>query len=98
MTRQSQAHLWFLIALTFSNLFIWYAVMSQERGGNLTVAFLDVGQGDSIFIETPNGVQVIIDGGPNSKMLNELARFMSAFDRSVDFIFVTNPVKDHYAG
>ena len=98
MTRQSQAHLWFIIALTFSNLFIWYAVISQERGGNLTVAFLDVGQGDSIFVETPNGVQAIIDGGPNSKMLNELGRFMSAFDRRVDVIFVTNPDKDHYAG
>ena len=29
----------------------------------LTVAFLDVGQGDAIFIESPSGVQVLVDGG-----------------------------------
>jgi competence protein ComEC len=31
--------------------------------GNLHVAFLDVGQGDAIFIQTPGGRQIVVDGG-----------------------------------
>ena len=37
-----------LITLLGANLFIWNAVFAEERGGLLTVAFLDVGQGDAI--------------------------------------------------
>ena len=40
---------------------------------NLTVTFLDVGQGDAIFIETAFGRQVMIDGGPDSTVLRELS-------------------------
>ena len=36
----------FLLSVT---AFVWYAVLSEERGNVLTVAFLDVGQGDSIL-------------------------------------------------
>ena len=36
----------FLLSVT---AFVWYAVLSEERGNVLTVAFLDVGQGDAIL-------------------------------------------------
>lgn len=67
-------------------------------GGLLTVAFLDVGQGDSIYIETPDGVQVLIDGGPDRKVLTELAKVMPLFDRSLDVIIATHSDKDHIGG
>ncbi len=56
-----------------TNGIIWYTVLREDRNGLLTVSFLDVGQGDAIFIEAPSGRQVLIDGGPGSNVLQRLA-------------------------
>ena len=82
----------------FINIFIWSAVFAQERDSILTVAFLDVGQGDAIFIEAPNGNQMLVDGGPNAAVLRELSRMMPFSDRSIDVVVATHPDKDHIAG
>lgn len=66
--------------------------------GLLKVSFLDIGQGDSIFITTPNGTQVLIDGGAGSKVLEELGRVMPFWDRSIDMIVATHPDSDHVGG
>ncbi len=79
-------------------IFIWYGVLAEERGGFLTVAFLDVGQGDAIFIESPSGKQILIDGGANKKVLRELAKQMPFYDRSLDILIATHPDKDHIGG
>ncbi|MEK7185391.1 MAG: MBL fold metallo-hydrolase, partial [Patescibacteria group bacterium] len=78
--------------------FLWYAVWRESRGDLLTVAFLDIGQGDAIFVEAPNGNQMIIDGGPNASLLRELGKVMPFYDRTIDVLVVTNPDKDHFAG
>lgn len=88
----------FFIAILFSaNFFIWYAVFAESHG-TLTVAFLDVGQGDAIFIESPTGRQVILDGGPDGSVLARIGALMPFYDRSIDMLIVSNPDKDHYAG
>jgi competence protein ComEC len=66
--------------------------------GVLRVAFLDVGQGDAIYIEAPNGNQMIIDGGPAGSLLPPLEAVMPFGDRSIDVVMVSNPDADHYAG
>lgn len=79
-------------------LLIWYAVIIESSRDKLTVAFLNIGQGDAIFIEAPNGVQMLIDGGSDRSILRELGNLMPFYDRSLDMIVVTNPDKDHYGG
>ncbi len=64
----------------------------------LTVTFLDVGQGDAILIETPDGVQALIDGGPDGTVLRELAGELSWGDRTLDLVVGTHPDKDHIGG
>lgn len=59
---------------------------------------LDVGQGDALFIESPTGTQLLVDGGPPRKILSQLARVMSPFDRHIDAIVITNPDQDHIGG
>ena len=86
------------IFLLFVTVFIWYAVFTESRNGILTVAFLDVGQGDAVFIEAPNGRQVLIDGGPNKKVLRELSKLMPFYDRSIDIVIATHPDSDHVGG
>lgn len=64
----------------------------------LRVSFLDVGQGDAIFIQSPDGEQLLIDGGPNKKVLSELGKVMPFWDRSIDIVIATHPDADHIGG
>lgn len=95
---RKHARWYFLLALFLVNLLIWYAIFSEPRNGILTVAFLDVGQGDAVFIEAPNGNQVLIDGGPNRSVLKALSEVMPFYDRSIDMVVATHPDKDHIGG
>ena len=55
---------WYILGFLFIATFlVWYAVVAEDRAGKLTVAFLNIGQGDAIFVESPTGVQMMIDGG-----------------------------------
>lgn len=77
---------------------VWSTVFGFEEPDTLAVSFLDVGQGDAIFIETPNGAQMLIDGGPNKKVLSELGDIMPFQDRSIDIVLLTHPHEDHVVG
>lgn len=80
---------------------IWlcYKIYSSNRHSNyLKVVFLNVGQGDSIYIEAPNGRQMLIDGGPDASLLASLAKVMPFADRSIDMIVVSHPDSDHIGG
>lgn len=91
--------LWYIVvALIFANVFIWQQFVARPSAGELTVAMLNIGQGDSIYIEGPTGVNMIVDGGPTSKIVTELPKVMPFGERKIDTIVVTNPDSDHYAG
>ena len=82
----------------FLVVLIWLPLISHSQGA-LTVSFLDVGQGDSIFIESPSGRQVLIDGGRSDRaVLRELGEVMPWNDRTIDLIIPTHPDADHIGG
>ncbi|MBI4692335.1 MAG: MBL fold metallo-hydrolase [Candidatus Terrybacteria bacterium] len=87
----------FLCLLVLACFFVWYAVYAENRQG-LEVYFLDVGQGDAIFIETSNGNQILIDAGPNRQVLRELSKVMPFYDRSIDVVMESHPDSDHIGG
>lgn len=64
----------------------------------LKVTFFDMGQGDAIFIETPSGKQMLIDGGPSTLVLERLSDVMSVFDRTIDVVVATHGDADHVTG
>lgn len=64
----------------------------------LTVSFLNIGQGDSIFIQSPTGKQMLIDGGSDRTVLQELGSVMPLGDRSIDVVLATHPHADHVGG
>ena len=64
----------------------------------LLVDFLSVGQGDSVFIKTPQGHKILIDGGPNSMVLEKLNALMPFWDKEIDLVILTHPEKDHMTG
>ena len=64
----------------------------------LSVRFLDVGQGDAIHIQTPDGYELLIDGGATSLVLRALADGRSFFDSTIDVVLATHPDSDHVGG
>ena len=68
-----------------------YASLPQKKAATLSVSFLDVGQGDAILIQSPSGMEVLIDGGKDTSVLGELASHMSLFDRNIDIVLATHP-------
>lgn len=89
-----------LVLILFLGAFgIWYLIYTKKNETNyLTVSFLDVGQGDAIFIEAPNGKQMLIDGGPNGEVLERLGEVMPFGDRSIDIILESHADMDHIGG
>src|SRR3989344_1424171 len=91
--------IWAVVFFLFSlNLIIWRSVLAESRAPEIAVYFFDVGQGDSEFISARDGTQILIDGGPNSKVLSGLARAMPYYDNSIDVIILTHPHADHVSG
>ena len=90
---------WYVLAgLTIIVILVVSAYLHENRHGILKFVVLDIGQGDSLFIESPTGVQVLVDGGPNKALMKEIPRVIPWYDRQIDMIVVTNPDKDHYEG
>ncbi len=78
-------------------LLLWreYAVAPD---GRLHTVFLDVGQGDAAFLQTPSGRQILIDCGPDTALLQGLGKRMSFFDRSIDLLILSHADLDHIGG
>jgi len=89
---------YFMALLAIITGVVWYAVFTLENGRDLRMVVFDVGQGDSIFIEAPNGNQVLIDGGPSNAVLGKLGGAMPFWDRSIDLMVLTHPHADHIMG
>lgn len=60
--------------------------------------FIDVGQGDSILIQTPNGKTVLVDGGKQSTGDKVVAYLKKAGVTSIDLLVATHPDADHIGG
>jgi competence protein ComEC len=71
---------------------------SFDNKDELTFSMLDIGQGDALFIKSPTGVQVLVDAGPQSRVMSRLPQVMPFFDRTIDAVIVTNPDSDHISG
>lgn len=87
-----------LIIILASGFWIGIDRAERYKNGVMLVAFLDVGQGDAIFIETPNGKQVLIDGGVGNKVLSALGQVMPFYDRKIDLLIATHNDADHIGG
>lgn len=64
----------------------------------LHVYFCDVGQGDAAYIRFPDGRDMLVDGGPNDRVLECLGKHMPFWDRYINVVLLTHPQKDHMQG
>lgn len=82
--------------LALAAVTVWVAVLSLPDD-KLHVVFCDVGQGDAILIYRKT-TQMLVDGGPNNKVLTCLGRHMPFYDRRIETVIVTHPQADHMNG
>lgn len=90
-----------IVGLALINILIWEGALKQNDE-RLSVTFLDVGHGDSVFIEFPFGGNMLIDGGKGKD--SDVGRnVISPFLRNkgihtIDAIVLTHPDADHVGG
>jgi competence protein ComEC len=89
---------WLILPLLVAAILVWSVALTTPDD-KLHVSFLDVGQGDAILIQTPNGQNILIDGGPDPQKINlELSKKLPFWDRTIDLVVCTQPQADHVTG
>lgn len=84
-----------ILSVAFSSGLLFY---NGQPDGLLHVYFLNVGQGDAIFVRTPAGKNILFDGGPQKKVIAELKDVLPFFENTIDEVFLTHPDRDHIEG
>lgn len=77
------------------NLSSQASIPIEER---LEIHFLDISQGDSVLIKTPSHQKILIDGGPDMSILDQLGQNLQFFDRKIDIMILTHAHSDHING
>ncbi len=91
-----------VITFTFAMLFIctitiWRA-SATAGDGELHITFLDVGSANAVLIQTPEGRNVLIDGGGSaSELSDELGRRLPFFTKKLDWLVVASTNEDELA-
>ncbi|PIZ87831.1 MAG: MBL fold metallo-hydrolase [Candidatus Nealsonbacteria bacterium CG_4_10_14_0_2_um_filter_40_15] len=98
MSRKKKLVFGIVSVLFIADILVFLAVYDLSRRNFLEVDFFDVGQGDATFIQTPEGHQILIDGGPDSAILEKLGGSLPLGDRTLDLIILTHPENDHLLG
>ncbi len=87
-----------LAGLAFGALAAWSVVLNLPDG-KLRVTFFDVGDGDSILIQTPTGRYALIDGGPSPNALAEsLGRALPITARQIDLVIAASSAPKSLSG
>ena len=83
-----------LAFLFICTLLLWRSTASMGDG-QMHVTFLDVGSANAILIQTPEGRNVLINGGPStSELSDELGRRLPFFMRRLDWLIVASSNED----
>lgn len=88
----------YLISGIATGLVLLFSFFWTLPDGKLHIVFCDVGQGDAAYVRFPDGRDMLVDGGPNDKVLGCLGRHMPFWDRHINLVLMTHPQKDHMQG
>lgn len=87
-----------IINILFLSLAIYILTLgSNSDSSGPEIVFFDVGQGDAILIQQDD-FQILVDGGPDDRILYELAKKMPKNDKTIEVVVLTHPHEDHIRG
>ena len=70
-------------------------VDSELSDGILRISYIDVGQGDSIFIEFPDNTTMLIDAGEKNQKNKVISYIKNLGYKKIDYVVGTHPHTDH---
>ena len=71
---------------------------ASVAGGELKVHYFDVGQGDSQFLEFPDGTTMLIDAGPTDAGEGVVEKIRALGHDTIDIVVASHPDADHIGG
>lgn len=83
-------------ALAIFTIFTWLYIFEMNKN-YLEVFFFDVGEGDAILFKKGLS-EILVDGGPDKKILEKLGKALPFFDKEIEVIISTHPDADHLTG
>ncbi len=87
-----------LLAIGFSFSGSKNVTPTTSTNGACSFTALDVGQGDALLIQTSDHQDILIDGGPNQKVVDTLSQELPIGDRDIELMVLTHPHADHVNG
>lgn len=87
----------------FFLLFLNYLLFSVEIFFSSTknearLIFFDVGQGDAALLISPQGKTLLIDGGPDKKIVEKVNNYLPRRNKKIDWVILSHQHDDHYIG
>ncbi|MGL4797648.1 MAG: ComEC/Rec2 family competence protein [Paraclostridium sp.] len=79
----------------FLTIIIITLLSGCDKDSLLEIHIIDVGQGDSILIKTPNNANILVDGGDEDSSLIIKKFLKHKKVNKIDFIIATHPDTDH---
>lgn len=79
-------------------IFVLISILKSYLNNETRVVFCDVGQGDAIYVRIYNKIDILIDAGPDKKVLQCLGKYMPFFDKTIELAILSHPQKDHFGG
>lgn len=96
MIRAGTVAVLFLVVLTGV---VWAVYLDKSVNDYLQVSCLDVGQGDAIYVKTPDGHTALIDGGDEDQGRRRILPFLRQMGVGrLDLVIGTHGHKDHLGG
>ena len=84
-----------IVLAIFIIIILFFATVFDRR---TKIVFCNVGQGDAAYIRIKNKIDVLIDAGPDRRVLDCLGKNMPFWDREIELAFLSHPNDDHYNG
>ncbi|MDH7475895.1 MAG: MBL fold metallo-hydrolase [Microgenomates group bacterium] len=88
----------FIVVLFVSAIFVFFIFLINYLKTETKLVFCDVGQGDAAYIRIINQIDILVDAGPDRKILNCLGKYMPFYDRKIELILLSHHQKDHFGG
>lgn len=85
-----------VLSILIGGLFLYTKLNNLQK--HFQVTFFNIGQGDAALIQFNDGEKMLVDCGPDRKILSKLGRALPFYDRTIDYVLATHPDLDHYGG